>query len=222
MMKIERHILITGSDGYIASIFKQVFEYLNKCNFTHQTKYYVTYTNTKDLEKYLSNCENTFDMIVHCGAPSSNKYDLGTIIRGVRDQTSMLIDFCVDNDTLLVYPGSMVIFEESRPGGSDKYQYYKKYDDFNIRSNMNLKYLILNFPRVYSSDRKKGLINDLRNNWVPDQDMDIFVKFCDKEDIYQQLCDIFLNIDVFKFDKLSMNLKNSHMMKIKEIKEKYL
>ena len=87
---------------------------------------------------------------------------------------------------------------------------------------MNLKYLVLNFPRVYSSDRKKGLINDLRNNLVPDQDMDIFVKFCDIEYAYQQLCDIFLNIDVFKFDKLSMNLKNSHMMKIKEIKEKYL
>jgi nucleoside-diphosphate-sugar epimerase len=221
-MKIERHILITGSDGYIASIFKQVFEYLNKCNYTNQVKYYVTCTNTKDLEKYLSNCENTFDMIIHCGAPSSNKYDLGTIIKGVRDQTSMLIDFCVDNNALLVYPGSMVIFEESFPGGIDKYQYYKKYDDFNIRSNMYLKYLVLNFPRVYSSDRKKGLINDLRCNLVPDSDMDKFIKFCDKENMYRQLCDIFLNIDVFKFDKLSINLKNSHMLDIKGIKEKYL
>jgi nucleoside-diphosphate-sugar epimerase len=80
----------------------------------------------------------------------------------------------------------------------------------------NLKdYLIIRIPRVYSKDRDKGLIRDIKNNTIPKEDYSKIVQFADIND--------------FKcfFDKI-INYRGTidysgvlQELSIKQIKEKY-
>ena len=81
------------------------------------------------------------------------------------------VELCQNYNLKLIYASSLAVeFEDS------KYTEFKRRDETYIQCHLN-KYAIFRIPRVYSPDRNKGLIYQLKNNQVPLKDYKNKVSF---------------------------------------------
>jgi len=202
-------ILLTGIDGYIASIFKTIL--LN-------TEHEVLYSNSRDIDQICSRLKyEEFDAVIHCGAPGSTyNYSAGELTEGIYDNTLKLINICEQKRIHLIYPGSMVVFQAEC--NLEAYGFLKT-SAMNVISNSKCNYTILNFPRVYSGERKKGLIQKIRDREIKvDQDMIGKINFATKDFIEDQLADLFEDDCFFKVNGI-INLKTDKNLKILDIQE---
>ena len=154
-------------------------------------------------------------MLIHCGAPGlSTGYSGEELTSGIYDNTLTLINCCIANDIILLYPGSKVVNEPYDL--MNPYQELKIMAQCAINQNLKLKSLILNFPRVYSADRKKGLIAKLKADTFQGN-LNQIMEFADKEVILDQLSDIFDNIEVLLKYKTTIELQTDNKMTIEDI-----
>ena len=212
------NVLITGINGYIAKIFDTVL--LN-------TEYSVTTTSLRDEELAELIWNKNPDILIHCGMPSSNDlYTNNQLKLGISTQAERLANLCRNQKIYLIFTSSHVVDEDNAIVDN----MYKKCHIEAIQSISKmgssgaLKYTIIKFPRVYSSEREKGLIDNLRRGTVPESDMHKWLTYNDKEDVEDWLVDFFesFRLDNIIFDHCIQKIPNTYCNTIEEIKERYI
>ena len=212
------NVLITGINGYIAKIFDTVL--LN-------TEYNVVTTALRGVELEELIWDKPPDILIHCGMPSSNDlYTDDQLKLGISTQAERLANLCRNQKIYLIFTSSHVVDEDNAIVDN----VYKKChieairDISKIGSSGALKYTIIKFPRVYSSEREKGLIDNLRRGTVPESDMSKWLSYTDKEDVEDWLGNFFesFRLDNMIFDHCIQKIPNTCCNKIEEIKERYI
>lgn len=213
-------ILITGINGYVAKIFDAVL--LN-------TEHVVTTTELRgtELEEYLYENGKNIDILIHCGMPSSNDtYTDQELHSGIILQTYRLAHICKREKIYLIFPSSHIVDYGNGEINNNYKQCHIEASRLISRtgSNGGLNFCIIKLPRIYSSERKKGLINSLRENKVPESDMDKAISYTDKEDIYDWLGDFFesFKLDNRLFDHMIQKIPTMSFDTLAEIKARYI
>lgn len=213
-------ILITGINGYVAKIFDTVL--LN-------TDHVVTTTSLRgtELEEYLYEKGKNIDILIHCGMPSSNDtYSDKELHEGIILQTDRLAAICRREKIYLIFPSSHVVDYGDGEINNNYKQCHIEASRLIARTGTSggLKYSIIKLPRIYSSERKKGLINSLRENKVPESDMCKAISYTDKEDIYDWLGEFFesFRLDNRLFDHMIQKIPTMSFDTLEEIKKRYI
>jgi nucleoside-diphosphate-sugar epimerase len=155
------NILITGARGYLGSSIIEGLSGHDIIEFSGDVRY------VKTFEK--------IDMVYHFAGPSDrcdfkDKYKTTTTII---DGTINMVRLTKEHDATLVFASTMGVHTYDI---NDMYCSCKRAMEHYIQSNLK-KYYILRIPRVYSKCRQKGLMKQLRNDTVPDRDMNKSVQF---------------------------------------------
>lgn len=148
------------------------------------------------------------DCIVHFGSPSCTE-------EFTEESTKQMVE---DTKELLKLPHKNFIFASSMGTeykSDNKFQ--QMYNNAKVECEILIKssdknYCILKIPRVYGSDRKKGLMKAIRNGTIDDYSKEI--EFLDINDFKEQIKDIKVNYNIIYFNKTQKKT-------IKEIKEIY-
>lgn len=154
------NIITTGERGYL---LKRLLPEMNIINSRRYHKNY-TFSNT--------------DIILHFASPSDSEgfkdeqrlYDANITL------TSELIELSKKLKCKLVFASSMGVHNPN-----NLYCNLKLKAEQLIKDNLK-DYLIIRIPRVYSKDRDKGLIRDIKNNTIPKEDYSKIVQFADIND----------------------------------------
>ena len=140
------------------------------------------------------------DTIIHFSGPSCiDEFTKETITRMINDVKS-----------LLMLPHKNFIFASSMgveiSSNIERQQMYnnakKKCEKLIIGSGK--KYAILRIPRVYSKDRKKGLMKQLRENKVPEADFNKMIEYLSIEEFVKQTKKIKLECNIIHYTDLSV------------------
>lgn len=160
-----------------------------------------------------------FDELWHfsCVLPDSSKSE-----RGYRDSlyhnlqiTKRLIETCNTLGVKLIYAGSKGSKHIKNPNSRQQLYNCVKWMSEDMIIEFSKDYLILEIPRVYSSNRPTGLIRTLRRNEFVGS-MDSIVEFQDLSDFVLETSTI---SNTKKIHKYKHNLQK---LTIKEIESKYI
>lgn len=186
-------IITTGHRGYLLT---NILPEMNIINYRGYHKNY-TFSNT--------------DMILHFASPSDSEgfkdekrlYDANITL------TTELIELAKKLNCKLVFASTMGVHNPN-----NLYCILKLQAEELIKNNLK-DYLIIRIPRVYSKYRDKGLIKDIKNNVIPEEDYNKVVQFADLRD-FKEFFDNILNYrGVIDYNGTLQELS------IKQIKEKY-
>lgn len=148
------------------------------------------------------------DCIMHFGGPSCiEEFTLESTNKMVKDVKELLK---LEHKNF-IFASSMGTEHKS----DNKFQ--QMYNDAKIECEKLIKssdknYCILKIPRVYGSDRNKGLMKSIREHKIDDYNKEI--EFLDINDFKAQLKDIKINYNIIYFNKTQKKT-------IQEIKELY-
>jgi dTDP-4-dehydrorhamnose reductase len=197
-------ILITGENGYLGKAFIRFFKYMRPIG-----KNYITYG------EYLKKpCPKKLTKIIHI-AGVSDKKDFKNIERTTESMillTQNLINISKEYNLDFIFFSSEAAIKDL-----DIYGTYKRAMEFYTKAFLK-NYKILRIPRIYSSDREKGLIKQLKNNEVPKKDYLNKVEFLDLDNLVPQLYH-------YIFKETSNRIyyfKNLETKTILEIKDRYV
>jgi len=197
-------ILITGENGYLGKAFINYYKYYSGFNANFIT-----------LADYLKNpCPTKLTKIIHT-AGVSDKEDFKNVKKTTNSMillTQQLVDLAEQNNLEFIFFSS-----EAATNDLDIYGTYKRAMEFYIKAFLK-NYKLLRIPRIYSADRKKGLIKQLRNNEVPEKDYEKEIEFLDLDNLIPQLYH-------YIFKETSNRVyyfKNLETKTIRKIKERYL
>ena len=148
------------------------------------------------------------DTIIHFASPSDSIEfkdrfkTCTTIIEG----TINMINIAIDNNAKIIFASTMGIHEHD----IDNIYTTSKLAMENYISSVYNNYVILRIPRVYDKDRKKGLMNSIRNNAIPEEDLDNVVEFITLDEFVEQTIPALdLHCHVFEYDvHHSMTIRN--------------
>jgi len=148
------------------------------------------------------------DTIIHFGSPSCKE-------EFTKQSTDKMIQDVIE---LLKLPQKRIIFASSvgatfrEPGIQGLYNDAKLQCE-NLIKNSNKDYTILRIPRVYGKDRKKGLMNYIKNETI--QDWNEIIEYIDIDDFVSETFQKLKTTPKYIFyESLQQNT-------IREIKEKY-
>jgi nucleoside-diphosphate-sugar epimerase len=185
------YILVTGENGYLA---RPIIEQLQHGN--HIIEY------REDVRKHKQ--FNQIDLIIHLASPSDrrgfeNKHKtITTIING----TINMVELANKHKAKLIFASTMGVHTFNI---DDEYCSCKRAMEHYIKVCCK-RYLILRIPRVYSSCRSKGLIASLKENDVPDSDLDKSLEYIDLSEFIEQFKNILhLNNITYEFNNLTQN-----------------
>ena len=118
------------------------------------------------------------DEVIHFACPN-DKYEF----QDIGNMAYMMVDYSIGILEQALNNGAKFIFASSHAAVhlQDDYGVYKKSFEQYIHARTD-NYLIYRIPRIYGSDRKKGLMRQLRENDIPDSDMDKEVDYLDISD----------------------------------------
>jgi len=204
-----KRILITGENGYLG---KHLLEYCKRYLSDSLYKRILTYS------EYLSN-PNIFNIcrIIHLGGVSCK-----TDFENVKKTSNSMIDFTLEIVELAKKHKSLLIFASSMAAEKqlDIYGTYKRMLEFYISSNLE-KYRILRIPRIYSEDREKGLIQNLKDDIVPKEDYKKKIQFLDLKNFIHPFFESCFN----NYRERVIHLNESkylEFLSIKDIKGRYI
>lgn len=162
------HNIFTGSErGYLASELKKYIS-------GHNTDY----GDVLEINNTISNIDNMF----HFAGPS-DVHDFKDSINTV----NTIITGTINTLTLAIKFGAKYIFASTQgvTQPDNLYCHSKLLVEDLIKSSYN-NYIILRIPRVYSKCRKKGLMKQIRDNMIPDMDMNKQIEFITLRDFIDQ------------------------------------
>lgn len=151
-------------------------------------------------------------MVIHFASPS-DRYDFPdkqNMAFTMVDYSQSILEEAINNNAKFVFASSV-----AAEMLVDDYGVYKRFFEQYIQAKTD-NHLILRIPRVYSKQRNKGLMKQLRLGDVPAKDMNRPVDYIDIEDFKVWFID---NID--KTGIISYN-KGFRRHTIQEIKEIYI
>lgn len=167
-----KRIIVTGDKGYLAS---SIIQTLNKHNEI------VSYGG--DVRIYRQH-EN-IDVIIHFASPSDiyDFTDRERTVTTIVDGTINMLKVATDCSAKLIYASTMGVY--STVMSNNCYSACKLAMEHYIKSIYN-NYIILRIPRVYSKCRRKGLMRQIRENIIPEKDMDKIIEFITLDDFITQ------------------------------------
>ena len=158
-----KNILVTGSTGYLmGNLIPLLNDIDNVKIFTLENERIIN--NKQKLNDYLLSLPD-LDFIIHFGGPSDNDdfQDEYNVACTMVDGTINLVNYAEVKGCQFIYASSMAIEEIN--WDSNDYTIYKLAMERYIQATLHpSRYLILRIPRVYSSDRNKGLMKRLKDN----------------------------------------------------------
>lgn len=197
-------ILVTGENGYLGKAFINYYKYFKGFGSTIIT-----------LSEYLINpCPNKLSKIIHfAGVSDKNDFKNTTkMIDSMIILTQQLVDIAGQYGIEFVFASSVAAEKDL-----DRYGTYKRTMEYYITDTLQ-NYKILRIPRIYSSDRSKGLIKFLKDDTVPKKDYNKEIEFLDLNNFLPQLYYI-----IFKETaNRKYYFKRLETKTILEIKERYL
>lgn len=173
----DKNIIITGTDGFLGGHLYRILKPDNTV-----TKY--NHDIRKPFDQKL--LPQSVDMIMHFAAPNDyvDLQDEHKTVTSIIDGTINMLNMS------LIYPGSKFVFASSlaveTPKDVDYIYGNCKLAMENYISSTHNNYLILRIPRVYDKSRKKGLMKQLRESTVPEEDYDKKINFLTLTDFLQQ------------------------------------
>ena len=200
----KKRILLTGHTGYLG---KHVLRALNLPKYK-LVKFKGDVRCIDDFKKY-----NNIDYVIHMAAPANDfhKYTNDYITSSIIQGTDNAIQFSNEQSAKLIYFSTMGIWEVD-----NIYCTAKKEATANVLTSSK-DTTVLVIPRIYSSDRRNGLIGKLYRNNVPEKDYSIIIEYMDLKDLISNIQDIIKSPKkMIYFHKYQ--IKNT----IGEIKDKYL
>lgn len=186
-------IITTGHRGYLLT------NLLPEMNIINSRRYHKNYT-----------FSNT-DMILHFASPSDSEgfKDENRLYNANITLTTELIELAKKLNCKLVFASTMGVHNPN-----NLYCILKLQAEELIKNNLK-DYLIIRIPRVYSKDRDKGLIKDIKNNVIPEEDYNKIIQFADLRDFKEFFDNILHYRGVIDYNGTLQELS------IKQIKEKY-
>lgn len=187
-MKI-KNVLVTGGSGFLLRNSLNVSNW-NIINYKFNKEY-------KDI-----------DLILHFGSPTDS-YDFkdkGSMACTMVDLTLKIVDEALSNNCKLIFASSMgALYLE------DEYSIYKRAMEQYIQATID-NFLILRIPRVYGTDRTKGLMKKIRLNEVQDYGKE--VQYIDIEDFKEFFNECLNKTGLIQYEK---ELRKNTIQEIKEI-----
>ena len=203
-------ILITGATGYLGQELLKHFASEQVILFTDRLQ-----VSVNDLMCNYSSSNITH--IYHLAAPTTEDdfaaLGKSQLYKSIIKGTQTIIEFANQINAKVIYFSTEGILEDMNT--CNDYCRFKKIatDMVNYISN---DYKILVIPRVYSSDRKKGLIKALREDKVPEADMDNRVTYIDLKSFIKQFKKFIKSSDKIHY------FKNKEESSLRELKDKYI
>lgn len=187
-------IVVSGGNGYLFNHIKPLLH--DELIYTSNIFLYQDFINV--------------DMVIHFASPSDkedfkNPYIHKTMIDG----TINMVDLAKRNNAHFVFASTMGIYQLENDYCIFKYC-MEKYIQKELSS-----YSILRIPRVYSSDREKGLIKQIKENTISKSDIDKKIKFILIRDFLTFFMYNYKNQGVFEIEEKYYQIES-----IKHIKEK--
>lgn len=186
-------IVTTGENGYLLKHLLLEMNIISSRSFKAKHNY------------------SNIDIILHFASPSDSEgfkdekrlYDANITL------TLELIKLAKLSNAKLVFASTMGVHNPNNLYCNLKFQAEQLIKD-------NLKdYLIIRIPRVYSKDRNKGLIRDIKENKISSEDYNKEIEFADIQD-FKSFFDRIINYrGTIDYSGVLQKLS------IKEIKEKY-
>jgi len=167
---VNGNILVTGHSGYLASALTKELD----CNI-------IEYAGDVRVYKQYSN----ISYVVHFASPS-DKYefvDEYRTITTIMNGTMNMLRVARDNNCKFIYASTLGV--KYINSTADIYTVSKLAMENLIKVSYN-DYVILRIPRVCSKCRNKGSMKQLKDQTVPEQDMDKTVEFITLDDFVNQ------------------------------------
>jgi nucleoside-diphosphate-sugar epimerase len=193
-------ILVTGHQGFLMQSLIPKLEEVNEVIYQNGDV-----RNKKSITEYI-------DMVIHFASPSDSfefedkKKTAQTIIDG----TINMLDIAREHNAHFVYASSGAMFSPFE----NPYGLYKRAMSQYIEDTYD-KYTILVIPRVYGVNKTKGLMKKLREDLVPEEDMDTMIEFWDIDDWVEYTLKYMLNQGYLHYH-------SGRKESIKTIKELYI
>jgi len=193
-----KKILVTGGKGYLAS---NLLKNLSKNNDI------ILYDGDIRIYKQYKN----IDIILHFASPSdiyefTNKEKTATTIV---DGTINLLKVAKYNNAKFIFASTMGVYFNIE--NVDNYSTYKLAMENYIKSVYN-NYIILRIPRVYSKCRKKGLMRQIRENVISEDDNNNIIEYITLSDFIEQ------TFKILDCKNITHEYKITNSKSIKEIK----
>ena len=194
-----KRIIVTGDKGYLAS---NIIQTLNKHNEI------VSYGGDVRIYKQHEN----IDVIIHFASPSDiyDFTDQKRTVTTIVDGTINMLKVAAENSAKLIYASTMGVY--STVMSNDCYSTCKLAMEHYIKGTYN-NYIILRIPRVYSKCRKKGLMRQIRDNIIPEKDMDNNIEYITIEDFIEQ------TLPILDYNNITHEYKITQSKSIREIKQ---
>ena len=172
-----KRILVTGLSGYLASdLFSTIDSKYNIIKYTGDVRVYKEYSN--------------IDIVVHFAGPSDvfDFKDSSNTTSVIIDGTINLLSVAKNNNAKFIFASTMGVYDCNVKDTQQimlPYTSSKLAMENYITSNYD-NYTILRIPRVYSPCRVKGLMRLIKENLVPEQDMNNIVSYLTLEEFIEQ------------------------------------
>lgn len=202
-------ILVTGERGYLCSSI---------CNYIENNLDSMNIINVTGDIRYINvTSQPEHDVILHFASPSDRVEfsDYTKLTTTIIDGTRNMVDVANTFNTKIIFASSIGV--EIAPEVTDDlgqviYGDCKRAMEHYIKNNCS-QYIILRIPRVYSRCRKKGLIRQIRENTVPEADMNNIVEYITLQDFINQ------TLPVLNQTNVTHDYKITNKRKIGEIKQ---
>jgi nucleoside-diphosphate-sugar epimerase len=189
-------ILVTGKNGFLMRNILPLFHEHEIIEFNETQNVYSGYFG--------------IDLILHFASPSDS-YDFKDKVRmatSMVDLTQTMVRLAEINECKLVFASSL-----AADFLDDDYGVYKKAMEQYIQALVN-DHLILRIPRVYGTDRRKGLMKKIELNDVPEEDWESVVGYAD---IYDFVSWFIQNLNKLGIQYYNGDIKYHTIREIKEI-----
>lgn len=202
-------ILVTGERGYLCSgICSYIEDNLDSMNIINVPG---------DIRYINATSQPEHDIILHFASPSDRVEfsDYTKLTTTIIDGTRNMVDVANIFKTKIIFASSIgteIPPEETGDLGQVMYGDCKRAMEHYIKNNCS-QYIILRIPRVYSKCRKKGLIRQIREDHIPDNDMDNIVEYITLEDFIEQ------TLPVFEYTNITHEYEITNKRTIKDIKQ---
>lgn len=209
-MKSETRIII-GANGLSGYLGRHFFQYVNE----HKWPVWTIIPCSRKIDNFQVTTANVF---INFSSPSDidDFKNVPAMIQSMLDETYNNIKVCNQKKVKFIFCSSLATREkELNTYGAFKLA-IEKFLESKI---LDIEYLILRIPRIYSADRPKGLIKLLREGRVPEEDMNNMVDF---ETVDSFTVELVKTVDKFLKDELKNEVVTFHAMtrgSIKDIKD---
>lgn len=216
-----KNILVTGQEGYLMGY---IIPLLMKIENITVIPFIGDITNIHDVNHYKS---FEIDCIIHFAGPSvTEDWEEDKIeksLSSIYDGTINLVKLAKNKKAKFIYASSHAVYDLCEYGlQANEYIVGKKaMEQYIIKNIKSYNYLILRIPRIYSIDRKKGLIPKLKDGTFVGDDNFVVKSILSLDEFLKQFMKVFKIFFINNEPILIYDFEKYKDMSIKHIKYEF-